>query len=250
MNFDTGMDDYQKKKDLPIIPTGDISLDKLLLGGFQKELMYLVYGPKAIITDILLRTCVNAQIILGSQNQSNTSKDVKVAYIDGSNRFNPYTVSKYAASQRLSPRKVLENILITRAFTWEQMVEILQNKITQLENIEMVIVAGITQLFEYDKAGYEGLLKAIDGIKQLLSKTAPLIILTGPKEKYSQFKPKGGKIIQHFGNVLVMINEDERKVSYRLIQHPAMPEKQLLRKKHKNPKKRSDVSNAKLDEWL
>jgi len=125
MNFDTGMDDYHKKSASPIIPSGDPSLDKLLLGGFQRELIYLLYEPRRLISHILMRTCVNAQIILGENHES--KKEIKVAYIDGNNRFNPYEVSTYAASKHLSPQKVLEHILIARAFTWEQMIELIEH---------------------------------------------------------------------------------------------------------------------------
>ena len=43
-------------------------------------------------------------------------------------------------------RMVLEHILIFRSFTWEQIVEVLQNRICQLENIKMIIIADITTL--------------------------------------------------------------------------------------------------------
>ena len=64
------------RREIPQIPTGDPSLDKLLLGGFQRE---------KIITNILLKTCVNTQIIL--QETKDPKKEVKIAYIDGNNRF-------------------------------------------------------------------------------------------------------------------------------------------------------------------
>ena len=114
---------------LPIYTSGDKTLDELLSGGFQKDLLYLLYGKQKIIVDILLKTAVN------SFKAVDFTK--RVAFIDGNNRFNPYLISKLAVSERLSPRKVLENVLISRCFTWDQMVELLENRISQLENIKL-----------------------------------------------------------------------------------------------------------------
>ena len=133
---------------------------------------------------------------------------------------------------------VLENILISRSFTWEQMVELLENRICQLENIKMIIIAGITTLWpNYKQQTFEGMLQAISGIKKLIFKSNPLIILTGSLNKYSEFKLKGGKYLAHFGSVLVLIINKERYIKYRLIQHPSMPEKCLIKRKPLKPKR-------------
>ncbi|KKL03830.1 hypothetical protein LCGC14_2622210, partial [marine sediment metagenome] len=230
---------------LPIYSSGDKTLDELLSGGFRNDLVYLLYGDRKIITNILLKTAVYSFL----------DKDFnrKVAYVDVNNRFNPYNISKLAASKRLSPRMVLVNILISRAFTWEQMVELLENRISQLENIKMIIIADITTLWpNYEQQTFEGMLQAISGIKKLIFKSKPLIILTGSINKYSEFKPKGGKYLAHFGSVLVLINNKEGYIEYQLIQHPSMPEKLLKKIKPKNLKRgmRKPLRNSTLDQWF
>ena len=45
--------EFDNKKSLPIYETGDNFLDKLLLGGFRKDLVYLLYGDRKIIVDIM-----------------------------------------------------------------------------------------------------------------------------------------------------------------------------------------------------
>ncbi|MEJ2252162.1 MAG: hypothetical protein P8Y97_21180, partial [Candidatus Lokiarchaeota archaeon] len=180
--FDTGIEQKHKKDQVPIIPSGDSILDKLLLEGFRTDLLYLLYGEKKLMAHILLRVCVNSQIILNTKNDN-----VKVAFVDGFNRFNPYTLSKYAVSKRQNPSELLRNILITRAFTWEQMVEILENKITQLDNVKVLIISGITSMFEYDQKSFQDLNTAISGIKKVVEKLKPLIILTSSLNKYSEY---------------------------------------------------------------
>ncbi|HUW91195.1 MAG TPA: hypothetical protein VMV43_11850 [Candidatus Nanopelagicaceae bacterium] len=242
---------YRKNKRVPLVSSGDSTLDELLgEGGFHKDLVYLLYGDKKKTSNILLTTSVIAQKSFGN---GGLGEEIKVAYIDANNRFNPYNVSKFAVSQNLSPRKVLENILIARAFTWDQMVELLENRLSKLEDIKVVLISGITTLFQgYEKQTFEDLLRAISGIKAILYKTKPLILLTAPMNEYSLYRPNGGKILSHFGSVLIMINEDKRYTEYVLVQHPYLPENRLLKWKPRIPKRNlADITkNMTLDCWF
>ncbi len=251
MSFNSGFNFYRKNKRIPLVSSGDSTLDELLGGGgFHKNLVYLLYGDKKKLANILLTTAVIAQ---KSFNNGGLGEEIKVAFIDANNRFNPYNVSKFAVSQNLSPRKVLENILIARAFIWDQMVELLENRLSKLEHVKVVLISGITTLFQsYEKQMFEDLLRAINGIKTILSKTRPLIVLTAPLNEYSLYRPNGGKILSHFGSVLALINEDERYTEYVLVQHPFLPENRLLRWKPRAPKKNlaKSMKNMTLDCWF
>jgi len=251
MPFKSGLNVYNKNKRVPSVSSGDSTLDEILGGGgFQKDLVYLLYGDKKKTSNVLLTTSVIAQ---KSFNNGGLGEEIKVAYIDANNRFNPYNVSKFAVSQNLSPRKVLENILIARAFTWDQMVELLENRLSKLEQVKVVLISGITTLFQsYEKQTFEDLLRAINGIKTILSKSKPLIVLTAPLNEYSLYRPNGGKILSHFGSVLAMINEDERYTEYVLVQHPFLPENRLLKWKPRIPKRNlaNSTKNMTLDCWF
>jgi DNA repair protein RadA len=250
MPFNSGFSVYHRNNKLAFISSGDSTLDVLLGGGFHKNLVYLLYGDKKKTTDILLTTAVISQKSIA---YGGFGEGLKIAFVDGNNRFNPYNISKFAVLQHLSPQKVLENIVIARAFTWDQMIELLENKLSTLEQVKVVLISGITSLFQsYEKQTFEDLLRAIDGIKKILEKSNPLIILTSPLNEYSLFKPKGGHILSHFGNVLVLINDDERFTEYILIQHPFLPEKRLLKWKPRKPKRNLSKSlrNTTLDCWF
>ncbi|MFW9901958.1 MAG: hypothetical protein ACFFDY_11860 [Candidatus Thorarchaeota archaeon] len=248
LSYDDGFKVFKRRNHLPLISSGDHTLDDLLSGGFHRNLVYLLYGDKRLTTNILITTAVIAQKAI---DNGGFGEGIKVAFIDGNNKFNPYNVSKFAVSQNLSPRKVLENILISRAFTWDQMVEILENRLSMLEDVKVILISGITTMFEcYEKQTFEDLLRTIDGIKQILYKTKPLIIITAPLHEKSLFRPKGGKILSHFGNVLVKINDDERFDEYVLVQHPYLPENKLKKWKRRAPKKKVFLKNATLDYWF
>lgn len=246
--FGSGFTVYRNNSYSQFISSGDSSLDKLLSGGFHQNLVYLLYGDKKLTTNILLTTSV---IVQKAFNNGGLGEGIRIAFIDGNNRFNPYNVSKFAVSQNLSPQKVLKNILISRAFTWDQMVEILENRLSILEDVKVVLISGITTLFEgYEKQTFQDLLRTIDGIKQMLWKTKPLIIITAPLHEHSLFRPKGGKILSHFGSVHVMINDDKRYVEYTLVQHPYLPENKLKKWKPRTSKKKIPLKNATIDCWF
>ena len=248
MTFRSGLSVFKKNSHSPPISSGDKTLDELLSGGFHHDLVYLLYGDKKLTTNILLTTSV---IVQKAFSNGGLGEGIRVAFIDGNNRFNPYNVSKYAVSQKLSPQKVLENILISRAFTFDQIIEILENRLSMLEDVKVVLISGITTMFEgYEKQTFEELLRAIDGIKQMLWKSKPLIIITAPLHENSLFRPKGGKILSHFGSVLVMINDDERYDEYVLVQHPYLPENRLLKWKPRTSKKKIPLKNATIDCWI
>jgi RecA/RadA recombinase len=254
MRFDSGLKVYRRYSDVPLISSGDSTLDELLGGGgFHKDLVYLLYGDKETkkrITNILLTTAVNAQ---KSFVNGGFGDGIKIAFVDANNRFNPYNVGKYAVSQHLSPKQVLENIQVARAFTWDQMVELLENKLSKLEHVKVVLISGITTLFQgYEKQTFEDLLKAIGGIKKILERANPLIVITAPLNQYSTFRPKGGKTISHFGSVLILVRESERNVDYKLVQHPFLPENSLVKWKPKKNKRNlsNSLKNTTLDCWI
>ena len=250
MQFDSGFRVHKNNNHHHPISSGDITLDQLLNGGYYKDLVYLLYGDEKTTTNVLLTTSV---IVQKASSNGGLGEGIRVAFVDGKNRFNPYNISKYAISNKLSPRKVLENIIIARAFTWDQMVELLENQLTKLEDIKVVLISGITNLLQnYEKKTFEDLLRMIGGIKKMLLKTNPLIIITAPLHKSSFFRPRGGKILSHFGNVLVLINDEERYVEYKLIQHPFLPENRILKWKPRIPKRNlaNCSKNTTLNSWI
>ncbi len=250
MQFNSGFGVFRSNNERSIVSSGDKTLDEILSGGFHRELVYLIYGDKKKTSKVLLSTSVKTQ---RARVNGGLGERVQIAFIDGTNRFNPYEISKYAVSQHLSPQRVLENIFVARAFTWDQMIEILENKLSNLEGIKVLIVSGITSLLQnHEKRTFEDLLRAIGGIKRMLEKTKPLIILTAPLNEYSVFRPEGGKILAHFGSVLVLINDNERYTEYTLVQHPYLPENRILKWKPKNSKRTllCSTRNAKIDHWF
>ncbi len=220
-------------------------LDDLLNGGFRKDTIYLLIGDRKLTSNALVSTSVSAFL------DRNFNKFV--AFVDGNNRFNPYSISKLAINRKMSPTRVLERILISRAFTYDQMIEILENRVTDLENVEVLLISGITSMWpNYEQHNFEELTRAINGIKKVVKKSNPLIIITAPRNAYSKFKPVGGNSLYHFGHALVLMEQSERETKYTLLQHPSMPEKQLRKFVPRKPKRglKPSIHDTRLDTWM
>lgn len=253
---------YERLKHYPPLPSGDKYLDALLGGGFRRGLVHLIIGPRKKNTEILLRTAVKSFM----PRINNGLNMHKVAYIDGNNRFSPYFLSQLAQSMNMNPREVLSNIYVARAFNWSQMVEIIEIKLTKMQGVGLVLIDGLTSMFEdectlqtgkqvmkmnkEDPLGsiqnpsnysdvsmismtspkpYEDLKSAINGIKKAIAVNDPIVIITAPKHPQSLHKPVGGTLLTHFGCVIVELLETNRFTEYILAQHPFMPQKRGVR---------------------
>jgi RecA/RadA recombinase len=239
---------YREIQRIPPLSSGDPTLDRLLDGGFLKASTNLITGPPHLTSMILMNTAVNAlkPRVEGGQEFE------KIVYIDGENLFNPYYVSKVAVSNQLNPLTVLDQIAVARAFTWNQMVELVEEKLPDLEAVDLILIAGMTAMFE-DAANdtsrshpnnhlspnerttaakkaepvfrlntrtFHDLQHMIDGIKKHAAQHSPTVVLTGPTHSKSENRPVGGNILAHYANIIIGIHDYPRFYRYRLEQHP------------------------------
>jgi len=243
--YNSGLDEHVNKKEMSLVSSGDVMLDELLDGGFQRDMIYLLIGDRKPTSKVLITTAVAAF------HDRNFNKHV--AFIDGNNRFNPYNISKLAISRKISPTRVLERILTSRTFTYDQMIEILENRITDLENVEILLISGITSMWpNYEQNTFEELSRAFKGIRKIVEKSKPLIVITAPLNAYSKIKPVGGNSLYHFGHALILLEHTEREIIYTLLQHPSKPEKQIRKYIPRKPKRgmKPSIHNKTLDGWF
>ena len=112
--------------------------------GFAIGDFALLYGTPAVLplTSLL---CVRAQLPrqLGGLG-------TKVIFVDGGNTFRLYQVSRIAQFHQLNPRKVLEGIYISRAFTAHQMTSIVLERLKAIVNAfdaKLVVISDIAGLY-------------------------------------------------------------------------------------------------------
>lgn len=209
--------------------TGEPPLDKLLGGGFERPLVYLVYGDRARTTRVLQQAVVHAQLPPADGGLAARA----VAYIDGENAFDAYALSYLATTLRLNPSRVLDNILLARAFNWDQMIANLARKLDVLAerhpDVAVLVVSGLTTMMADppERGTFHDLHRAIAGIKRLQARCHPLVILGTRLHPASRFRALGGKILAHFASVHVQLRVTPRRVEYVLAQHPSRAARRL-----------------------
>ena len=215
---------YESKKRFKKLSSGDPELDALLDGGFIAPNLYLLYGNRKILKKILLLTCVNSQLPANLGGFGNSSK---VGFLDCDFSFKPFFITRQALFIGLDPNKTLENVLISRAFTWENLVELLVERMDALDT-KVIVVAGLTDFFDPKiKTNFQDLLTGVGKLKELILKKKLICIVTTGYAENSKFKPAGGKILSHFVTYMVEIKTRSNRIEY-LLRKGDKPKRRIL----------------------
>ena len=98
-----------------VVSSGIAELDNLC-GGFKAEELTLVDGNSNLISDLPNQLCVNTYQTFRSET----------IYIDGGMCADPYRIARYARMAELNQQEVLQNVVMSRAFTVYQLSTLIQ----------------------------------------------------------------------------------------------------------------------------
>jgi RecA/RadA recombinase len=125
-----------------IIPTGSLSLDRLLGGGIRTGLLTDIYGPSGTgKSQLCFSLCVNSAKYLKQKEM--------IMFIDTVGTFRPERISEIAKQERNN--EILDKIIFIRAFsTYDQIKSI--KKIYDVKPL-LIIVDSATSLFSTEYSG-------------------------------------------------------------------------------------------------
>lgn len=154
--------------------------------GFQRSDLAVLFGhPVCKTLSFLL--CVRSQLPYKEGGLNS-----KVAYVDGGNTFDPYSISAMAQEYGLDPKSALENIFISRAFTAYQLSALVFEKLEDAlkrHRSKVVVVSDITGLFlDRDvpkKEGRKIFTKMTGYLSELASKRKAVIVASCFPRPYS-----------------------------------------------------------------
>jgi hypothetical protein len=115
-----------------------------LFPGFAPGDFAVIYGSTSVVSLCSL-LCVKAQL---SAQLDGLNTDV--IFVDGANTFQLYQIARLARVHQLDPKKILDHIVLSRAFTAYQMTRlILQNLEAEIKkrNAKLVIISDIAATF-------------------------------------------------------------------------------------------------------
>jgi RecA/RadA recombinase len=111
--FCTGMEIMEKRKSVKMITTGSKNWDQLLRGGIESQSITEAFGEfRSGKTQLSHTLAVTAQLPVKSGGGAG-----KILYIDTENTFRPDRICSIAERFDLNPDEVLNNIVVGRAYT-------------------------------------------------------------------------------------------------------------------------------------
>ena len=149
--FATASESYTRRQSIGKISTCTDALDDLLGGGIETQAVTEVYGEFGCGKTQLCHTlCVSVQ-----KPKEEGGLDGNVLYIDTEGTFRPERIVSIAKMQNMDPTKVLDRIIVARAYNSAHQILILEEagKMIQEENVKLIISDSTTGLFRTEYLG-------------------------------------------------------------------------------------------------
>jgi len=217
------------------ISAGSYDLNKWLFGGYEDDIVTVVYGsPGTGKTNFCLLAAV-----------SQAKKGNKVIYIDTEGGFSVERTRQIAGEEEY--KKALENIFLLKPTSFDEQKEAFKKLEKNLgKEISLIIVDGMTILYRLDFAiarekdekegnGRAGMQKInselAENMKILVEiarkKGIPVIVTNQVYTWENEKKMVGGDILHYWGKCLIeLVNERGKRTAF-LRKHRSLPEKSM-----------------------
>ena len=136
-SFESATEIYKRRQDIGKITTGTNCLDSLLDGGVETQALTEVYGEYGCgKTQFCHSLCVQVQ-----RSKEEGGLDGSVLYIDTENTFRPERIVSIANANGMDPEKVLDRIIVARAYNSAHQTLILEESgpVIKEHNVKLLI---------------------------------------------------------------------------------------------------------------
>jgi len=233
--------DIKEKKIINKIMTGSYDVNKWLEGGYENDIITMLYGPSASGKSnfVILAACHNAK------------KGKKIIFIDTEGSFSLDRVKQITGGL---PEIVLNNIMILKPTSFSEQKQAffkLLKELRESENIGLVIVDSMTMLYRLEladarKTGIEeirkvnnDLLKQIRALYEIARKREIPVLITS--QVYSDFLSEedwmagkqagvnvvGGDILKYWSKCIIELQNKGGKKKAIIRKHRSLPESEL-----------------------
>ncbi|RDJ32496.1 MAG: DNA repair and recombination protein RadA [Crenarchaeota archaeon] len=238
-DFVSATDIYKRRQDIGKITTGTNCLDTLLDGGLETQALTEVYGEFGCgKTQFCHTMCVNVQ-----KSKEEGGLDGGVLYIDTENTFRPERIVAIAKANEMDPEKVLDRIIVARAYNSAHQVLILEEAgpIIEENNIKLIIADSAVGLFRSEYLG-RGTLSArqqkLNHFVHLLSRIAETYncaaiatnqVMASPDVFFGDpTRPIGGNVVAHTSTYRIYFKKSGKKRIARMVDSPHHPEEEVI----------------------
>ena len=238
-DFVSATEIYKRRQDIGKISTGTNCLDLLFDGGVETQALTEVYGEFGSgKTQFCHTMCVNVQ-----KPKEQGGQDGGVLYIDTENTFRPERIVSIAKANGMDPEKVLDRIIVARAYNSAHQILILEEAgpIIKENNIKLIVADSAAGLFRAEYLGRGTLSERqqrLNKFVHLLVRTAETYncaalatnqVMSSPDVFFGDpTRPIGGNIIAHTSTYRVYFKKSGKKRIARMVDSPHHPEQEVI----------------------
>jgi DNA repair protein RadA len=238
-DFVTATEIYKRRQDIGKISTGTQCLDQLLDGGIETQALTEVYGEFGSgKTQFCHTACVMVQ-----KPKEEGGLGGGVLYIDTENTFRPERIVDIAKAKGLDQEKVLDNIIVARAYNSAHQTLILEEagQIIEQHNIKLIIADSAVGLFRSEYLGRGTLSERqqrLNRFMHLLVRTAETYncaaiatnqVMASPDVFFGDpTKPIGGNVVAHTSTYRIYFKKSGKKRIARMVDSPHHPEEEVI----------------------
>jgi hypothetical protein len=189
---------------------------------------YLTLGDFAVLQgSSAVRSIVNLLCVRAQLPYQLGGLETNVLFVDGGNSFRLYDISRIAQSHELDPRKVLERIFISRAFTPYQLTALIQEKLqnaVKKYETKLVVLSNLAQLFlDKDipkKEAQKIFLQITSYLRDFTRKNQIIIVATHPPYYWSKNRMFFKEVLCARANIVASISKSKNRPHFVLEKHP------------------------------
>jgi len=218
--------------------TGSEALDDMLAGGIETKAMTELVGQySAGKTQICLKLCVMAQLPPEKGGLSG-----RALFFDTEGTFSAQRIHQIAQAMELDPESILDGILVSRVYTSDHQILLLDHsfKVCREEEIKLVIVDSLISHFRSEYIGRESLAERQQKLNNYLHKLLRLaevynlaVVVTNQAQANPNAffgdpnRPAGGHVMAHACTHRVMLRKSKgAKRIARVFDSPYIPERE------------------------
>ena len=238
-DFVSATDIYKRRLEIGKISTGTECLDNLLDGGLETQALTEVYGEFGCgKTQFCHTMCVHVQKPI-----EEGGLDGRALYIDTENTFRPERIVSIAKANGMDPEKVLNNIIVARAYNSSHQILILEESgaVIKENNIKLLIVDSAVGLFRAEYLGrgtLAGRQQKLNHFVHLLVRIAETYncaalatnqVMASPDVFFGDpIRPVGGNVVAHTSTYRIYFKKSGKKRIARMVDSPHHPEQEVI----------------------
>jgi len=230
---------YKKRLSIGKITTGTECLDTLFDGGIETQALTEVYGEFGCgKTQFCHTMCVQVQ-----KSKEEGGLEGGVLYMDSENTFRPERIVSIAKANGMDPEKVLDRIIVARAYNSAHQQLILEEASSMINenNIKLIVSDSAVGLFRSEYLGRGTLAtrqQKLNRFVHLLVRVAETYniasimtnqVMSSPDQFFGDpTKPVGGNVVAHTSTYRIYFKKSGKKRIARMVDSPHHPEQEVI----------------------